>query len=289
MSADIGGDNAVTITPLSGAIGAEVGGIENVADMSEREFAQVRDALMGHAVLVFRDQRLTPDQQKDFSRRFGALMPVPFVKTLDEHPEIIGVIKEADERTHSVFGGGWHSDFSFLERPPLASCLYALDVPAVGGDTLFASTRGALEGLSDGLRAMLDGLKVLHSGKRSYGTRGRFSRDQLASMPVEPSAEGDVEVPHPLIRTLPESGAKCLFVNPAYTVRVDGWSEEESAPLLKHLYARIARPENTCRVSWSVGTLVIWDNRAALHAAVNDYDGFRREMHRTTISGERPI
>lgn len=282
-------NSRIELKPLSPALGVEVHGVESVAEMDDATFEDVRAAFLAHSVVVFRDQNITPEEQKAFSRRFGELMPVPFVKTLDEHPEIIGVIKEADERTDNVFGGGWHSDFSFLGEPPLASCLYAIETPETGGDTLFASTRKAYLGLSDGLKETLARMRIIHSGARSYGVRGRFSHDQLRSIPVQPSAAGDEEVPHPVVRTLPETGEKCLFVNAGYSVRFEEMSADESAPLLNYLYEQICKPENTCRLVWNPGTLTVWDNRAVLHNAINDYDGHRRELHRTTIAGERPI
>lgn len=280
--------NYIELEPLSAAVGVEVRGVKHVADMDEETFEQVRAAFLAHSVIVFRDQCLTPDEHKAFSRRFGDLMSVPFVKTLDDHPEIIGVIKEADERTRDVFGGGWHSDFSFMKAPPLASCLYAIETPRVGGDTLFASTRRAYENLSDGLKRTLSETRTIHSGARSYGVRGRFSYDQLRSIPVTPSEEGDTETAHPTVRFIPEIQAHCLFVNAGYCVRFEQMSEPESEPTLNYLYEHIAKPENTCRLSWRPNTLTVWDNRTVLHNAINDYDGYRREIHRTTIAGERP-
>jgi taurine dioxygenase len=272
------------ITPLSGALGAEVTGIDLTA-LSEEGLAAVRAALAGHGVLAIRDQRLTPETHKAFCRRLGDLLPVPFVKTLPDHPEIIPVVKEAEERTSEVFGGTWHSDFSFLPVPPLASCLYAREVPPYGGDTAFASMTRVFEELSDGLQRFLLSSTTVHSGSRSYGTKGRFASDRLASIGVEVSEEGDAEVLHPAVVRIDGSNRPALFVNGVYTMRFQDMTEAESAPLLDYLYARAQRPENTCRLRWAQGTVALWDNRAVMHYAINDYDGQRREMHRVTICG----
>jgi len=278
------------IVPLSGALGAEVRGLDLARPLDEETFAAVHGAYLDHQVLVFRDQRLTPDQQLAFSRRFGRLLRVPYVEPLAEYPDIIAVLKEAEERNVSTFGGTWHSDFSFLERPPSASLLYALEVPARGGDTIWADMYRAHDTLSAGLRALLEGLHAIHSGV-PYGTHGpppalAVSRSVKMTR-GDPSA--DVEVAHPVVRRHPESGRPALFVNAVYTTRFADMTAEESAPLLGYLEAHATRPEFTCRVSWAPGTLVLWDNRCTQHLAVNDYDGARRLLHRTTVAGETPL
>ncbi len=269
--------------PLSGALGAEVRG----ADVNDpAQFEALFAALMEYGVLMIQDQDLTPDQHKAFCRQLGEPLPVPFVDTLEDHPEIIAVIKEADERTEMVFGGTWHTDFSFLAAPPKASCLYARELPPHGGDTLFASMTRAYEALSPGLRAMVDNLQVVHSGRRSYGPVGTFANSQLDSMNVTASEDGDAEVVHPAVAVIPETGKRSLFVNDIYAIRFDGMTEPESEPLLKFLCEQARRPENLCRLTWEPGSLALWDNRTTMHYAVDDYDGYRREMHRVTIAGE---
>ena len=273
---------AIEIKPLSGALGAEVLGAD-VKDPATHE--QIQDTLMDHGVLMIRDQDLTPAQHKAFCRSSGQPLPVPFVHTLEDHPEIIAVIKEADERTEMVFGGTWHTDFSFLSAPPKASCLYARELPPFGGDTLFASMTGAYETLSKGMRAMLEGLGVVHSGRRSYGPVGTFANDQLDSMNVTAGESGDAEVVHPVVAVIPENGKHSLFVNDIYAIRFDGMTEAESEPLLKFLCEHAQRPENPCRLTWRPSSLALWDNRTTTHYAIDDYDGHRREMHRVTIAG----
>ena len=279
-------NSSIEIRPLAGALGAEILGADVSQGPDEATFEQIFAALMEYGVLIIRDQDLTPAQQKAFCQRIGDSVPVPFVKTLDDHPEIIAIIKEADERTDSVFGGTWHTDFSFLPAPPKASCLYGREIPSFGGDTLFASMTKAYENLSPGMQEMLRDMKVVHSGKRSYGTTGTFANKQLDSIAVEATEAGDEEVLHPVVAVIPESGKRSLFVNDIYAIRFENMTEEESAPLLNFLCGQARRPENLCRLDWQQGSLAIWDNRTTMHYAVNDYDGQRREMHRVTISGE---
>jgi taurine dioxygenase len=284
------GHNSIQVKKIADALGAEVHGVDLSEPLDDDTFGAVRQAFTEHGVIFFRDQVLTPEQHKAFSRRFGPFGETPFVKTMDEHPEIIAVIKEASDHKVHNFGGSWHSDFSFQERPPMASMLYAREVPSFGGDTLWTSMYLAYETLSDGLKRTLDGMRVIHSGTRPYGTQGLFARGQGGkAMTVNPSADGDLEVSHPVVRTHPDSGRKALFVNSVYAIRFDGWTEAESKPLLDLLNSDSIRPEFTCRFRWAKGSLALWDNRCTQHFAINDYDGSRREMHRTTIAGERPV
>ena len=277
------------LRPIAGALGAEIGGVD-LARLSAAQFTEIRRAFLEHIVIFFRDQVLTPQQHKEFTAWFGPLSRVPYIKALDEHPEIIAVLKEPDERKISVFGGAWHSDFSFLEEPPLGSVLYALETPSHGGDTLWSNMYAAYETLSDGMKRLLDPLVALHSG-HVYGVDGipadlRTSRSIAIS---RNNPEADVEHGHPVVRVHPETGRKALFVNSIYTTRFAGMSAEESRPLLDFLYAHATRPEFTCRFRWRKGSIAVWDNRCAMHYAINDYDGQRRLIHRTTIAGDRPV
>lgn len=282
--------HTIEVQPIAGSLGAEVRGADLSSALDDAVFAEIRRALVEHLVLLVPGQRLTPEAQIAFSARFGALMQVPYVAPLAEHPEIVAVLKEADEERISVFGGVWHSDFSFLAEPPALTLLYALETPPWGGDTLWANMYLAYESLSAGLRGVLDGLEAIHSGV-PYGTQGPGADVGTSrSIRITRNAPGaDREVTHPAVRTHPESRRKALFVNPTYTTRFRGMTPQESRPLLEYLYARATRPELTCRYRWRPGTLAIWDNRCTLHLAVNDYDGQRRLMHRTTVHGERPV
>ncbi len=281
--------DTLVIRPLAPACGAEVFGID-LANPGTAELAQVHTALAHHAVLFFRDQRLTPGQQLEVTRLFGPVLRVPYIRHMDEHPDIIAVLKEADERQISTFGGTWHSDFSFLEQPPSYTLLYALELPALGGDTLWASQYAAYAALSPAMQKLLDPLRAVQTAW-PHGTKGpsgnvAVSRS-IGMVRNDPSA--DREILHPVVRVHPVTGRKALFVNPVYSQRFEGMTEGESRALLQFLFDHASRAEFTCRLRWAPGTLAIWDNRCLLHLAINDYDGSRRLLHRTTVAGERPL
>ena len=281
----------IDVKPLSGSIGAEIRGADLSGDLAQETFAEIHAAFLEHLVVMFPDQRLTPAQQIGFARRFGPVMIDPFMKSPEGLPELMIVIKEKHEKL--AFGEVWHSDNSYLEKPPLGSFLYALEVPAYGGDTLFANQYLAYERLSAGLHRVLDGLKAVHN-PRSYtksigaGNFGDQRTMKLRGDAVMEAAQR-IETEHPVVRTHPETGRKALYVNPAYTVRFSGWTEAESRGLLEHLWAHAVRPEFTCRYRWSAGALTLWDNRCAMHHPINDYHGQRRVMHRVTAEGDRPF
>jgi taurine dioxygenase len=280
----------LSVQPVSGALGAEIAGVD-LARLDEPSAAEIRRAFAEHLVLFFRGQRLDAATLKAFSRRFGPLQRVPYVAPLEGEPDIIAVRKEAAERSISVFGGAWHSDFSFLEAPPLGSVLYALEVPPAGGDTLFADAYRAYEALSPGMRRLLDGLEAMHSG-HVYGAARPPTLELRTSTSIDISRnnpEADAERAHPVVRVHPVTGRRALFVNPIYTTRFNGMSEAESRELLGFLYAHQTQPHFTCRFRWDPGAVALWDNRCTLHLAVNDYDGHRRLLWRTTIAGERPM
>ena len=250
----------------------------------------VSRALADHSVLFVRDQHLTPEEQVELTRRFGAVLRVPYISPLADHPDVIAVLKEADEQNISTFGGTWHSDFSFLDEPPSLTLLYALEVPDVGGDTLWSSQYAAYDSLSGGMRRLLDPLRAVQTawphGTKGPGTTAAVSRSVVMTR-NDPSA--DREVVHPVVRVHPVTGRKALFVNPVYTQRFEDMTAEESRPVLEYLFDHATKAEFTCRLRWAPGTLAIWDNRCLLHLAINDYDGSRRLMHRTTAAGELPL
>ncbi|MEP7113032.1 MAG: TauD/TfdA family dioxygenase [Ilumatobacteraceae bacterium] len=277
------------ITPVAPSCGAEVVGVD-LRDPSPQTMSLIGRALAQHAVLFVRNQQLTPDEQVQLTRRFGAVLRVPYIAPLAEHPDIVAVLKEADERNISTFGGTWHSDFSFLDQPPSLTLLYALEVPEVGGDTLWSSQYAAYDTLSSGMKRLLNPLRSIHTAW-PHGTKGPSATTAVSRSVVmtrnDPSA--DREVVHPVIRVHPVTGRKALFVNPVYTQRFEDMTVEESRPILQYLQAHATQAEFTCRLRWTAGTLAIWDNRCLLHLAVNDYDGTRRLLHRTTVTGERPV
>jgi len=278
--ADGAAPSGLTIRRLAGALGAEIGGVDLSAELSDATIAAIRAALNQHQVIFFRDQALTPQQHLAFGRRFGPLNIHPYVKGMEGHPEIMEIIKEPTDKLN--FGGGWHSDMSFLETPSIGSILYAVQTPEWGGDTLFASQAAAWDALSDGLKVTLEGLRAIHSANKEYSAKGP-SAQKRSSMQVA-EAEGLAgEFIHPVVKVHPETGRKALYVNPAFTLRFDGWTRRESRPLLDYLFEHSRQEQFTCRFSWRDGSMAFWDNRQVWHYALNDYPGQRRHMRRVTV------
>ena len=277
---------SIQAAPIAGMLGAEISGICLSEELSDECIAQIRQALLDHLVVFFRDQELTPEQQIAFAKRFGDLEEHDFVKGMADYPEIIRVVREADETTLN-FGGAWHADVTHQECPAMGSVLYAIDVPPYGGDTLFANQYAAYEALSPGMKRMLEGLTALHSARGPFGPQGR-SKNNWKNMQVETSERAYEETEHPVIRTHPETGRKMLFVNRTFTTRFKDMSEQESAPLLEYLFRHASQERFTCRFRWTKGAVAFWDNRAVLHHAIGDYTGHRREMNRVAICGDRP-
>jgi taurine dioxygenase len=278
----------LAIQPVTPELGAEVTGID-LKTLTSDERAAVERAFAQHSVLFFRDQSLSLDDQLKVTQLFGPVLRVPYVQGIASHPDVIAVLKEADEKRISTFGGTWHTDFSFLAEPPAATLLYSVELPPVGGDTIWASQYLAYEALSDGMKAMLDPLKAIHTGW-PHGTAGP-NPDVPVSRSIkmvrnDPGA--DREVAHPVVRVHPVTKRKALFVNPVYTQRFENMTAAESKPILDFLHQHAVRAEFCCRLRWRPGTLAMWDNRCLMHLAVNDYDGHRRLLHRTTVAGETP-
>jgi alpha-ketoglutarate-dependent taurine dioxygenase len=274
--------NPLDIRPIAGAIGAEIVNVD-LRELDNSLAAIIRDAWLRHCVIFFRDQRLTPAQLLGFARRIGEPVEYPFLRGLDGFPQITPVVKLEHERVN--FGGIWHSDTAYLERPPMASMLLAREVPPHGGDTLFANMYLAYETLSPGMRRMLYGLVAVNSSAKADASNTREDRLRDAA---RSDARAVYEAEHPVVRTHPETGRKALYVNRGHTLRFRGMTEAESAPLLDYLFAHQTRPEFTCRFRWEVGSLALWDNRCAQHYPLNDYHGHRRVMERVTLAGERP-
>jgi taurine dioxygenase len=288
VPAPAGGYRTFGVAPLCGAGGAELSGVDASKPLPPETIAELRRALADHCVIFLRDQDLTPDQQKAFARHFGPLAQTPFIKPLEGHPEMMRIVREPEETKKLNFGGRWHSDMTFSPEPVLGTCLYARESPAVGGDTVWTNQMLAFEALSPGLQRLLEGMKVMHSAKRSYGPQGAYADDDLKSMRIKVGEEGTREQAHPCIRTHPENGRPILFINWVYAIRFEDMTEEESAPLLDFLNRHSQRPEFQIRFRWKKGSLALWDNRSTQHIAVNDYAGYRRVMDRVTIAGDRP-
>lgn len=276
----------IEVSPITSALGAEVSGVNLARPLDDHVMAEVHRALLDHLVLFFRGQDLTPEHQLSFARRFGELEPHDFVSPMPGYPDMIQVVREADEEGPK-FGGRWHTDVTFKERPALGSVLYAVEVPPYGGDTLFANQYLAYETLSPGMQRLLEGMTALHTAAATFGPQGR-ARSAYRGMNVNTDELALQETEHPVVRTHPETGRKCLFVNGSFTHRFKDMSEEDSRPLLDRLVRHATEPALTCRFRWTSGTLAIWDNRCTQHYALNDHPGHRREMRRVTIAGERP-
>ncbi|MGH8692056.1 MAG: TauD/TfdA dioxygenase family protein [Burkholderiales bacterium] len=274
----------MNIEPLAGALGAEIRGVNLRGDAPWEE---IHKAFLQYSVLVFRDQALEPADLMRVGGRFGEPCHYPFVVGLEGYPFIFEVVKEESETVN--FGGNWHSDTTYLAQPPLATLLHALETPAHGGDTLFASTRAAYDALSDGMRALVDGLVGVNSASLKVTGGRRKMHSTIGSMKVHDTENADgYEAEHPVARTHPETGRKALYCSRSHTIRFRDMSEEESRPLIDFLQAHQIRPEFTCRVRWSPGTLTVWDNRCTQHNAVNDYHGQRRRMRRLTVGAQTP-
>ena len=270
-----------TMTVTSeGAVGATVSGVD-LSNFSDQTLDELRHAFAEHSVLFFRDQALTPEQHIALAERWGDINVNRFFQAVEGYPQVAMVSKEPDQQFN--IGGGWHTDHSYDQIPALGSMLYALEIPPVGGDTLFASTCAAYESLSDGLKETLAGLSAVHSSRHVFGDQAERP-DELAGRLGNAQAATQDAV-HPVVITHPLSGRKSLYVNPGFVVRFDGWTVEESQPLLNYLYQHIGRPEHSHRFHWQKGSLAFWDNRATWHWAVNDYHGHRRLLHRITLEG----
>ena len=273
------------LRPLAGALGAEVFGVDLGQTLDADLIGAIRRAWLEHLVLFFRDQRLDADQYLAFARRIAEPVEYPMLRGLDGHPLIVPVVKLEQERVN--FGGLWHSDTAYLETPPIGATLLAREIPSVGGDTLFANMYLAYEALSDGIRRMLEGLRAVNPSAKADVTKTR--EDRLADSGARLTQGTELAAVHPVVRTHPDTGRKLLYVNGGHTVRFDGMTEAESAPLLNYLFAHLTRPEFTCRLRWQVGTLALWDNRCTQHNPINDYHGHRRVMHRISLGAERPV
>ncbi|AQZ94477.1 TauD/TfdA dioxygenase family protein [Halopseudomonas phragmitis] len=276
------------ISPVAGSMGADVYDID-LNNLSDEGQTELRQALMDHLVLFIRDQSLSVAQLEAVTLRFGEFGNEPYVKPMADHPHVVHVRKEADESTPIVFGGAWHTDWTFQERPPAFTLLYGHDVPDVGGDTLYTNMYLAYEWLSPAMQNMLLGLRGIHTPEFGYGPNAKHNAG-LESMKIVYGENVDHDVrSHPLITRHPETGRNVLFANPAYTLGIEGMKAEESRPILDYLFSVATAPAFTCRMRWAPGTLAIWDNRCTWHQPVSDYFGKRREMFRTTVVGDKPV
>lgn len=271
--------SAVRIEPGDG-VGAYIHDVDLNKKLSKSDVKALRNALGEYGVLFFRDQDLAPEKHIAFAENFGAININRFFQPVDGYPKIAEVRKEPDQKKN--IGGEWHTDHTYDLEPALGSILLARETPPRGGDTLFANMFSAYDALSDGLKQTLAGLKALHSSRHQFGANYSNEREGR----IGNAAAATQDAVHPVVITHPISGKKGLYVNAAFTLQFDGWTKEESAPLLEQLYMHATRPEFTHRFQWQPGSIAFWDNRATQHYALNDYHGERRLMHRITVEGE---
>ncbi len=288
----------IAVRPLAAAMGAEIQGV-TIAGITDAQFVEVRDALFRHKMIYFRDQRMSHADQESFSLRFGPFAEDAYTKGVPGHVNVQPLIKEADSRTGMVFGSGWHTDSPFLENPPAISMLYGVDIPPFGGDTVWANSVLAYAMLSETMQRMLAPLKVHMSMRwvlqsaQTYGALDDTVVGKLAATRGADNLPDDIVrkvegTLHPLVRTHPVSGEKSLYCDGSYAVGIDGLTEPEAEAILKFLVGHMTQPAFTCRLRWEPKTFALWDNRICIHQAFNDYDGYRRELYRTTVAGEVP-
>jgi taurine dioxygenase len=278
------------VRPIAGALGAEIYGV-NLKDRDDSPmWPELRQAFLEYRVIAIRGQDLALEDMMRVGGKFGEPCYYPFAKGMEGFPFITQVVKEPEDK--DVFGSDWHTDTMYLDKPPRATLLYAVQTPPKGGDTLYVNTSAAYDALSDGMKTLLDGLVGVASGglkNKKFGGRAAH-RARIGSMPSQNIDKADgYEAKHPIVRTHPETGRKSLYVSSLHTIRFDGFSEEESKPLIDWLNDHCTEPEFSCRVRWEPGQLTIWDNRTTLHNAINDYPGERRQMRRLTVGAELPV
>ncbi|MFY8195008.1 TauD/TfdA family dioxygenase [Novosphingobium sp. B1] len=281
----------ITVEPLSGACGAEIGGVDLSRPLDTETTAEIMAAFQQFLVIVFRNQDLTPDQHKSFSRLFGELTELPQAPTYNGDREMQEVRREADEPVNVVPSfEHFHTDSPFLPQPPKCIVMRALDCPQWGGDTAFSNAYLVYENLSEGLRTLVDGLQIIYSGKDIWRKNESLPPEKrLRLRETHGFSEDQLESIHPAVRVHPETGRRAIFANTAYFKRFVGWTEEESRALLDYLQSQAQQLHYHCRVKWQRDTLIVWDNRFTLHRGVHDFIYERRHLIRTTVMGERPL
>ncbi len=271
-----------------GRVGAEVLGVDLSQPLSEADFAQVHAAFAEHGVVFFRDQSITEEQHIAFARRWGAININRFFAAHPAYPEIALVVKEPEQQ-HNI-GGGWHTDHSYDFEPALGSILAARELPPEGGATAFASMYAAYDGLPEKLKARIEGRHAVHSARHVFGSKAAVYeavQDTRSDGRIGNASAADVldDPVHPVVIVHPLSGKRAVYVNPSFTLHIQGLAEEESRDLLAEVYEHCKKPEFQEDFHWRDGSIAFWDNRATWHYAYNDYHGHRRAMHRITIEG----
>jgi alpha-ketoglutarate-dependent taurine dioxygenase len=279
---------------LSGTIGAEIRGLD-LRRLDDDTTAAIRQVWLDRKVVFFPNQHLTPEEHLAFAARFGEPTEGhPVIRGIADHPEVFEIDYTAARNLYDTYGDlsdrtfrvSWHTDVTFVRRPPLGSILRAVEVPASGGDTLFSDQQAAFDSLSPSLQAFLETLTAVHDGQAQFKGildavgEGRWEGETFTAL--EP-------VTHPVVRVHPETGAKTLFVNPGFTSHIVELTRSEGDALLGYLYAHAVEPEHTVRYHWTPGTIGFWDNRSTQHAVVGDFAGQHRVIQRVTLRGDEPV
>lgn len=278
------------VTSPIGAFGAEIEDVDLSSGFNSHMKDELYSLFLKHRLLVIRDQKLDALQLREIGRAFGSLDIHPFIESVPGFPEVIPVVKEASETQN--FGGGWHAEVSFYEEPAMATMLYAVETPEVGGDTLVADGIQAYEALPEDTQARIADLKGEHTADHIYGPGGVYenrSTEDMKGTRTRAAEHVKGSVYHPIVRTHPETGEKILYVSDAFVVSIADLPEVDSKPLLRDLIEHVTKAEFVTRIRWRPGTLVMWDNRSTQHYALNDYAGHRREMLRVVVEGDRPV
>jgi len=289
----------IDVLPLAAAMGAEIRGVD-LARLTDAQFGEIEQSLFRHKMVFLRGQAIDHAGHHAFSRRFGEFAEDAYTDGVAGFREVQPLIKEADDRSAHVFGSGWHTDSPFLAQPPAITILRSVEVPPWGGDTMWCNAALALRTLAPTTRRMIEDLRVhfsmrevLASARANAEPRDNPVGKLVATRAMEQIPDGlqrkvDGAV-HPLVRTHARTGEKSLYIDPSYAIGIEGMREAESAPLMRMLTDHLTQPAFSCRLRWEPGMVVLWDNRACVHQAFNDYEGYRREMYRTTVAGETPV
>jgi taurine dioxygenase len=285
----------IHIDPISEHIGSDVYGIDITKNVDDNTLNWIKSKLDERLVLAFREQpEFSYEDHLKFSERFGPHQRLPHAKVMEEHPDMGVVIMEPHHTVRDVVGKLWHSDSSFLEKPPFGAIMKPIILPPAGGDTAFANMYAVYDMLGPKLQEMLLTMKAVHMGARAFVIISKKNNNKpnikdYSEITNDDYIAAEQEMIHPVIRKRPITGRCALYINPIYTFRFVGRSREESEPLLNYLYSLVDKSGATCRVKWDNSTIVIWDNRFTQHRAIYDYQGQHRKMIRTTIQGERPV
>ncbi len=281
------------ITPLCDALGAEITGVD-VSSISDDDLAEIKQAFLDYYVVVLRDQKLTPEEHIEFSRKMGPLeFHISKKFLLEDKPEIL-VLSNRKKNGEYIgvenAGDYWHSDLSYMEKPSLGSLLYALEIPPEGGDTEWSNQYKAYETLPEETRRKIEGKRAIHSFNRARNKRVHIPEHSKEGAAERYAKISPPDAYHPIVRTHPETGRKALFVSPRFTIGIEGMDDAEAQPLLDELFAHSIKPEFIYHHNWRLGDLLMWDNRCLLHLACRGIpEGQIRHMHRTTLSGDVPV